>query len=136
MDWTLEVAVVPVGDIDRAVSFYRDQLGFDLDHDQVIGGHRIAQLTPRGSGCSIAVGDLPAMRLMEPGTLKGLQLVVPDIERAHRELVERDVAVSDITVLAPDRDGGRFFWFDDPDGNGWAVQEIKARAERPLIPRS
>ncbi|HEX6946363.1 MAG TPA: VOC family protein [Acidimicrobiia bacterium] len=135
MDWTLEVVVIPVRDIDRAVAFYRDQVGFHLDHDNAFGEHRIAQLTPPGSGCSIAVGDLPMMRLMEPGSLKGVQLVVPDIETAHRELGDRGVDVSDIAVLT-DRDGGRFFWFEDPDGNGWAVQEIRARAERPLMARS
>ena len=135
MDWTLEVVVVPVSDIDRAVEFYRDKVGFHLDHDNLVGEHRIAQLTLPGSGCSIAVGDLPAMLLMEPGTLKGLQLVVSDIHQAHRQLTERGVAVGDIAVIA-DRDGGTFFWFDDPDGNGWAVQEIKARADRPLMSHS
>ena len=135
MDWTLEIVVIPVSDIDRAVEFYRDKLGFHLDHDGLVGEYRIAQLTPPGSGCSIAIGNLPAMLLMEPGTLKGLQLVVSDIQEAHRQLTQRAVTVGDIAVIA-DRDGGTFFWFDDPDGNGWAVQEIKARAERPLMPRS
>ena len=100
MDWTLEVVVVPVSDIDRAVEFYRDKLGFHLDHDDFVGEYRIAQLTPPGSGCSIAIGNLPAMLLMEPGTLKGLQLVVPDIEEAHRQLTDRGVAVGDIAVIA------------------------------------
>ena len=135
MDWTLEVVVVPVSDIDRAISFYRDQLGFVLDHDDTpVGDFRIAQLTPPGSGCSIAIGNLPQMQLMEPGTMKGLQLVVADIERAYHEVTERGVQASDITVIA-DREGGTFFWFDDPDGNSWAVQEIKARADKPLMPR-
>lgn len=130
MDWTLEVVIVPVSDIDRSLEFYRDQLGFGLDHDNEVGEHRVAQLTPPGSGCSIAIGDLPVMRLMEPGSLKGLQLVVSDIEAAHSQLTDRGVEASNIAVLA-DHDGGTFFWFSDPDGNGWAVQEIKARADRP-----
>ena len=133
MDWTLEVVIVPVGDIDRAIEFYRDRVGFDLDHDTHAGEHRFAQLTPPGSGCSIVIGTLPAQNEMEPGSLKGLQRVVADAEAARAELVGRGVDAGPIQVIDP-RDGGTFFGFADPDGNTWAVQQIRARAERPLIP--
>jgi predicted enzyme related to lactoylglutathione lyase len=90
-------------------------------------------LTPRGSGCSIVVGDLPAHREMAPGSMKGLQLVVSDAEAARRELVGRGVECSEIQVFDP-RDGGTLFGFSDPDGNTWAVQQLKVRAAKPLIP--
>jgi catechol 2,3-dioxygenase-like lactoylglutathione lyase family enzyme len=134
MDWTLEVAVVPVSDVDRSIAFYRDQMGFILDHDTHAPGMRFAQLTPRGSGCSIVIGDLPGGQAMEPGSLKGLQLVVADTARAHEELAARGVKVGDIDVI-DERDGGTLFGFTDPDGNAWVVQQIKARADNPLIPR-
>ena len=133
MDWTLEVVIVPVSDIDRAVAFYRDQVGFTLDHDTRNEHMHVVQLTPPGSGCSIVIGDLPSQSQMAPGSLKGVQLVVPDAHAAREELLARGVAVSDIMVF-DERDGGTFFGFDDPDGNSWAVQQIKARAEKPLIP--
>ena len=133
MDWTLEVVIVPVSDMDRAIEIYRDKVGFDLDHDTHAGDQRFAQLTPRGSGCSIVIGTLPAQNEMTPGSLKGLQLVVADAEAARSELIERGVDASPIQVIDP-RDGGTFFGFADPDGNTWAVQQIRARAERPLIP--
>lgn len=133
MDWTLEVVIVPVADIDRAIEFYRDRVGFELDHHTVTEHMDVAQLTPRGSGCSIVVGNLPSQREMAPGSLKGLQLVVADAEAARAELVGRGVECSEIVVF-DERDGGTFFGFADPDGNSWAVQQIKARAERPLIP--
>jgi catechol 2,3-dioxygenase-like lactoylglutathione lyase family enzyme len=133
MQWTLEVVVLPVSDIDRAIAFYRDQVGFHLDHDTVNEHMHVAQLTPPGSGCSIVVGDLPAQREMAPGSMKGLQLVVADARAAREELLARGVEASEITVF-DERDGGTFFGFRDPDGNSWAVQEIRARAERPLIP--
>jgi len=133
MDWTLEVVIVPVADIDRAIEFYRDRVGFELDHHTVTEHMDVAQLTPRGSGCSIVVGNLPSQREMAPGSLKGLQLVVADAEAARAELVGRGVECSEIVVF-DERDGGTFFGFTDPDGNSWAVQQIKARAERPLIP--
>lgn len=133
MDWTLEVVIVPVSDIDRAVAFYRDQVGFTLDHDTRNEHMHVVQLTPPGSGCSIVIGDLPSQNQMAPGSLKGLQLVVADAAAARQELIDRGVAVSDIMVF-DERDGGTFFGFDDPDGNSWAVQEIKARAQHPLIP--
>ena len=133
MDWTLEVVVLPVSDIDRAIAFYRDQVGFALDHDTQNEHMHVAQLTPRGSGCSIVVGDLPAQRAMTPGSVRGLQLVVADAEAARAELLERGVEASEITVF-DERDGGTFFGFSDPDGNTWAVQQLKVRAEKPLIP--
>jgi catechol 2,3-dioxygenase-like lactoylglutathione lyase family enzyme len=131
MDWTLEVVAVPVGDVDRGIAFYRDQLGFRLDHDTRAGDQRFAQFTPPGSGCSIV---LSAPSPMPPGSLKGVQLVVADAYRAREELVERGVAVGDIDVL-DERDGGTLFGFIDPDGNSWVVQQIKARAAAPLLPR-
>jgi catechol 2,3-dioxygenase-like lactoylglutathione lyase family enzyme len=134
MDWTLEVIVLPVSDLDRSIAFYRDQVGFHLDHDTQNEHMHVAQLTPPGSGCSIVIGDLPAQNEMEPGSMKALQLVVADAEAARQELVDRGVDVSDLTVLT-EADGGTFFGFQDPDGNSWAVQEIKARAETPLIPK-
>jgi len=134
MDWSLEVVVLPVSDLDRSIAFYRDQVGFHLDHDTQNEHMHIAQLTPPGSGCSIVIGDLPAQNEMEPGSMKALQLVVADAEAARQELLDRGVEVSDLTVIT-EADGGTFFGFQDPDGNSWAVQEIKARAEIPLIPR-
>ena len=133
MDWTLEVVVLPVSDIDRAVEFYRDKVGFNLDHDTRTDQMHVVQLTPNGSGCSIVIGDLPAQNEMVPGSMRGLQLVVADAAAAHQELRDRGVDVSDIQVIVPD-DGGTFFGFADPDGNTWAVQELKVRAEKPLIP--
>ena len=131
MEWTLEVVVVPVSNVDRAIAFYRDQLGFNLDHDTRAGDQRFAQLTPRGSGCSIVLSEPPPM---PPGSLKGLQVVVADAYHARGELLERGVAAGEIDVI-DERDGGTLFGFTDPDGNAWVVQQIKARADKPLIPR-
>lgn len=133
MDWTLEVVLLPVGDLERAIAFYRDQVGFELDHDTHLGDDRFAQLTPRGSGCSIVVGTLPSQREMAPGSMRGLQLVVADAEAARAELVGRGVECSEIQVIDP-RDGGTLFGFADPDGNTWVVQQIRTRAANPLIP--
>lgn len=135
MDWTLEVVVVPVSDVDVAKAFYAEQLGFAVDHDTTVGpGRRVVQLTPPGSGCSIVIGE-GVVPDMAPGSLKGLQLVVADVRAARQELVERGVAVSDLTVLGENpQPGGQpldnvgFIYFDDPDGNSWAVQQISARA--------
>jgi catechol 2,3-dioxygenase-like lactoylglutathione lyase family enzyme len=134
MNWTLEVVVVPVADVDRAKAFYAERLGFNVDHDtKVSEGNRIVQLTPPGSGCSIVVGE-GIVPDMPPGSLKGLQLVVPDVERARGELLERGVEVSEIQVVgeSPTRqpdplDNVGFAFFSDPDGNAWAVQQISAR---------
>jgi catechol 2,3-dioxygenase-like lactoylglutathione lyase family enzyme len=135
MNWTLEVVVVPVSDLDRSKIFYTEQLGFTLDHDTTINDDiRVIQLTPPGSGCSVVIGK-GAVPDMPPGSLKGLQLVVPDIHKARAELVERGVAVSEVQVLganprpvANELDNVGFVFFSDPDGNGWAVQQISSRA--------
>ena len=133
MDWTLEVVVLPVRDIDAAIGFYRDQVGFNVDHDTRTEQMHVVQLTPRGSGCSIVIGDLPSQREMAPGSIRGLQLCVADAKAARDELTSRGVECSEITVF-DERDGGTFFGFADPDGNTWAVQQLKARGEKPLIP--
>jgi catechol 2,3-dioxygenase-like lactoylglutathione lyase family enzyme len=133
VDWTLEVVVLPVSDIGRAVEFYRDKVGFDLDHDTDNEHMHVVQLTPPGSGCSIVIGNLPAHREMAPGSIRGLQLCVADAAAARAELVGRGVECSEITVF-DERDGGTFFGFGDPDGNTWAVQQLKVRGEKPLIP--
>ena len=134
MNWTLEVVVVPVADVDRAKTFYAERLGFNVDHDTIVSeGNRIVQLTPPGSGCSIVVGE-GIVPDMPPGSHKGLQLVVPDLRLARGQLVERGVDVSEIRVMGespspqPDPlDNVGFVFFSDPDGNGWAVQQISAR---------
>ena len=133
MDWTLEVVIVPVSDLDRSIEFYRDRVGFALDHDTSNEHMHIAQLTPRGSGCSIVIGDLPSQQQMAPGSMRGLQLVVSDAAAARSELMDRGVECDEIEVF-DERDGGTFFGFNDPDGNGWVVQQLKVRADRPLIP--
>jgi len=133
MDWTLEVVILPVSDIDAAIAFYRDKVGFELDHDSRNEHMHVAQLTPRGSGCSIVIGDLPSQREMAPGSMRNLQLVVSDAEAARQELLDRGVEASEITVF-DEREGRTFFGFSDPDGNTWAVQQLKVRADKPLIP--
>ena len=134
MDWTLEVVLLPVSDIDRSIAFYRDQVGFVLDHDTRTEQMHIVQLTPVGSGCSIVIGDLPAQKEMEPGSMRGLQLCVADAAAAREELLSRGVDAGEITVF-DERDGGTLFGFSDPDGNTWTVQQLRARADQPLIPR-
>ena len=137
MNWTLEVVVVPVRDIDRAKAFYAGQLGFVVDHDTELGPEvRIVQLTPPGSGCSVVIGR-GAVPEMAPGSLRGLQLVVNDLHAARAQLVERGVDVTPIQFFAPegpraaadddDLNNNGFCFFSDPDGNGWAVQEISSR---------
>jgi catechol 2,3-dioxygenase-like lactoylglutathione lyase family enzyme len=121
MDFKLELVAVPVSDVDRAKAFY-EQAGFHADHDHTVSDElRFVQLTPPGSACSIALGrglvDTP------PGSVKGLQLVVADIEAARAELAGRGVEVGDVQEFP----WGRFVFFGDPDGNGWSVQEIPAR---------
>jgi predicted enzyme related to lactoylglutathione lyase len=123
VDWRLELVQVPVSDVDRAKAFYVDKVGFNADHDhQVSDEMRFVQLTPPGSGCSIAIGTGLGVD-MEPGSQKGLQLVVDDIEAAHRELAGRGVEVSEIQHMP----WGSFVFFSDLDGNGWAVQAIPPR---------
>jgi catechol 2,3-dioxygenase-like lactoylglutathione lyase family enzyme len=96
MDWTLEVVILPVSDIDRSIEFYRDKVGFDLDHDTKTEQMHVVQLTPRGSGCSIVLGDLPSQREMAPGSMRGLQLCVADARAACQELIDRGVETSEV----------------------------------------
>jgi catechol 2,3-dioxygenase-like lactoylglutathione lyase family enzyme len=138
MNWTLEVVVLPVSDLDRAKIFYADQLGFVVDHDTRMGENvRVIQLTPPGSGCSIVIGK--GIAEMTPGSLRGLQLVVNDLRAAHAHLTARGVSCSPVQVYGADgalrvADEGDdlnnrgFVFFSDPDGNGWAVQQITARS--------
>jgi len=124
MDLRLELVQVPVADVDRAKAFYVDRVGFNADHDhQVDENMRFVQLTPPGSGCSIAIGSGLGVE-MAPGSQKGLQLVVDDIEAAHAQLSRNGVEVSEVQ----DFPWGRFVFFSDPDGNAWAVQQIPAWA--------
>jgi catechol 2,3-dioxygenase-like lactoylglutathione lyase family enzyme len=122
MDWKLELVAIPVSDVDRAKDFYTEKAGFNADHDHRVSDEiRFVQLTPPGSACSIAFGT--GVSDAAPGSVQGLQLVVSDIQAAHTELVERGVEVSEIQ----DFDWGSFVFFSDPDGNGWAVQQLPAR---------
>ena len=122
MDYKLELIAVPVSDVDRAKAFYVDQVGFNADHDHVVNENlRFVQLTPPGSACSIAIGQ--GLTDMTPGSVKGLQVVVEEIEAARAALVERGVEVSDVQ----DFPWGRFVFFSDPDGNAWSVQQIPDR---------
>jgi catechol 2,3-dioxygenase-like lactoylglutathione lyase family enzyme len=125
MDYRLEVVVVPVSDVDRAKGFYEGMMGFVVDHDTSFGdGMRVVQLTPPGSACSIAIGA--GIAPMEPGSVKGLQLVVTDMDTAYEELSGRGVELGEVQELGqPGRQGFKFVFFNDPDGNGWAVQEIR-----------
>jgi predicted enzyme related to lactoylglutathione lyase len=123
MDWKLELIAVPVSDVDRAKAFYAEQVGFDADHDHAVSDEiRFVQLTPPGSACSIALGK--GISRAAPGSAQGLQLVVPDVRAARAELVSRGVEVSDVQEFP----WGSFVFFSDPDGNGWAVQQLPPRA--------
>jgi catechol 2,3-dioxygenase-like lactoylglutathione lyase family enzyme len=125
MDWKLEVVVIPVSDIDRAKRFYVDTLGFHLDADlQPTESMRVVHMTPPGSACSLVVGPVVVDGGTDLGSGARLQLVVNDIEAARAQLFDRGVEVSEVHVLDP-RDGGKFVYFTDPDGNNWAVQEIR-----------
>ncbi|ALG12383.1 glyoxalase superfamily protein [Kibdelosporangium phytohabitans] len=122
MDFKLELVAVPVSDVDRAKAFY-EQVGFNADHDHVVDEDiRFVQLTPPGSACSIAIGK--GLSDAEPGSVKGLQVVVTDIEAAHKALTERGIEVSEIADLP----WGSFVYFADPDGNSWAVQQGQPRS--------
>jgi predicted enzyme related to lactoylglutathione lyase len=123
MDYKLELVAVPVTDVDRAKAFYSEQAGFNADHDHTVSDEvRFVQLTPPGSHCSIALGR--GITDAEPGSVRGLQLVVADVAAAHDELAARGVDVSDIQRFP----WGSFVFFSDPDGNGWAVQEVPDRS--------
>lgn len=125
MDWKLEVVVVPVTDVERAKSFYVDQLGFRLDADtQPTPAMRVVHMTPPGSGCSLVIGPKVVAAGTDFGASASLQLVVSDIEAARAQLATHGVPVSDVQVLDP-RDGGKYVFFADPDGNNWAIQEVR-----------
>jgi predicted enzyme related to lactoylglutathione lyase len=122
VDFRLELVSVPVADVDRAKAFYTEQAGFNADHDHNVSDElRFVQLTPPGSPCSIAIGK--GLTQKPPGSVEGLQLVVADINAARAELAGRGVDVSDVQEFP----WGKFVWFSDPDGNGWAVQQIPPR---------
>ena len=136
MKFLLEVVQVPVSDVDRAKDFYTEKAGFDLDHDNWHGEVRVVQLTPPGSGCSIVFGAGLGTD-MEPGSIQGLQLVVADIRAARERLASRGLDIGEVQVYAPEGlrpsrdddelDNVGFAFFRDPDGNGWALQQISAR---------
>jgi predicted enzyme related to lactoylglutathione lyase len=122
MDWKLELVAIPVSDVDRAKAFYSEQVGFNADHDHTVDDEiRFVQLTPPGSACSIAFGN--GIVHARPGSVEGLQLVDDDIEAAREQLVARGVEVSEVSEFP----WGRFVFFNDPDGNGWSVQQLPAR---------
>jgi len=122
MNWTRELVAIPVTDVDRAIAFYAGQVGFVLDHDHRVSDEiRFVQLTPPGSGCSICLGE--GLTKAVPGSVEGMQVVVSDIGAAHRHLRENGVDCGEIHELP----WGNFVYFQDPDGNQWAVQHIPAR---------
>jgi catechol 2,3-dioxygenase-like lactoylglutathione lyase family enzyme len=141
VEWRLEVVFVPVSDVDRAKAFYRDQVGFNEDFDTQFGDDvRMVQLTPPGSGCSIALltglAPGPGLENMEPGSLNGLQIVVSDINTARAKLIENSVEVSEVlevvqeegksvyrAVTGEPTGWNAYAFFNDPDGNGWALQQ-------------
>ncbi len=137
MEYRLEVVVVPVSDVDRAKQFYDQQVGFNVDVDHANGAFRVVQLTPPGSGCSVTIGS--GLSDMVPGSLKGLQLCVADIDAARADLLSRGVPVSTVQhhdgsgfVEGAAGDWNSFCFFSDPDGNTWAVQQsptMRAAAE-------
>ena len=123
MDWKLELVPVPVSDVDRAKTFYTEKAGFNADHDYRVSDEiRFVQLTPPGSACSIVIGE--GIVNTPPGSVQGLQLVVPDINAARAELVERGVEVGEVQEFP----WGLFIFFRDPDGNSWSVQAIPPRS--------
>jgi catechol 2,3-dioxygenase-like lactoylglutathione lyase family enzyme len=122
VDYKLELVAVPVSDVDRAKAFYTDQAGFNADHDHRVNDElRFVQLTPPGSACSIVLGE--GIVDSEPGSVRGLQMVVSDVEQAHAELSGRGVEVSDVEHMP----WGSFVFFSDPDGNRWAIQQVPQR---------
>ncbi|MGH2885302.1 MAG: VOC family protein [Solirubrobacteraceae bacterium] len=125
MDYRLEVVGIPVSDVDNSIDFYVNRVGFHLDHDIEPGpGMRVAQMTPAGSPTSVVIGR--GLPLGDPGTTKGTQLVVDDIDAARAELAGNGVEITDVQQLGPEGSpGSRFAFFNDPDGNGWSLQEIK-----------
>ena len=123
MDWRIELLQIPVSDVDRAKAFYTEKVGFNADHDHQVNEEiRFVQLTPPGSACSIALGSGLGTE-MQPGSVQGIQMVVADIQAARAELAERGVEVSEVQEFP----WGSFVFFSDPDGNGWAVQQLPPR---------
>ena len=121
-DWRIELIILPVTDVDRAKAFYVDTVGWHADHDQRVSDDlRFVQVTPPGSACSIAFGQ--GLTDMAPGTMKGLQIVIPDADEALRHLTERGVEARGVQALA----WGRFVDFTDPDGNAWTLQQLPKR---------
>ena len=125
MDMRLELVPLPTTDVDRSKEFYVDRVGFGLDHDVQPGnGMRVVQMTPPGSACSVVIGE--GLPLGEPGSVKGVQLVVEDIDAVRTTLAGRGVPVGEVQQLGPGgAPGSRFCFFEDPDGNGWSIQELK-----------
>jgi catechol 2,3-dioxygenase-like lactoylglutathione lyase family enzyme len=125
MELKLEVVPIPVADVDAAKAFYTEKVGFALDHDaSPTEQMRVVQMTPPGSACSVVIGE--GLPLGDPGSVKGVQLVVDDLEAVREELTGRGVPVGDVQQLGPEGSpGSRFCFFEDPDGNGWAIQELK-----------
>lgn len=122
MQMKLELVPVPVSDVDRAIAFYTEKIGFNLDHDHQVNEQlRFVQLTPPGSACSIAIGT--GLTEMAPGSIKGLQMVVPDAQAVREELMGRGAEVSEVDV----QPWGSFVYFSDPDGNTWVLQQIPRR---------
>jgi predicted enzyme related to lactoylglutathione lyase len=124
MDWTLEVVVIPVTDVDRSKQFYSEQLGFNVDVDTTVGEMRVVQLTPPGSGCSVTIGPLIVDKV--PENSARLQICVADIEAARAQLLERGIEVGEVVHFAGGGPYDSFVFFTDPDGNNWAVQEVPA----------
>ncbi len=124
MDYKLEVVVIPVTDVDRAKAFYTEQLGFRLDTDNHVPGFRVVHLTPPGSNCSVVIGPVTYDPANPPASRAMYQLVVQDLPAARAELADRGVITSETQQLDP-RDGGSFSYFADPDGNQWALQEVR-----------
>src|SRR5215208_1864682 len=122
MQMKLEVVHVPVSDVDRAKAFYTEKIGFNADHDHQVNDElRFVQLTPPGSACSIAIGT--GLTQMAPGSIEGLMMVVPDVQAARDELMQRGTDVSEIDV----QPWGSFVYFSDPDGNSWVLQQLPNR---------
>ncbi len=124
MNWTLELIILPVTDVDRAKTFYADQVGFHVDHDHTVSDEvRFVQLTPPGSGCSIAIGK--GLTDATPGSVKGIFLVVDDIEAAREHLLGNGIEVGPVDI----QPWGHFLYFTDPDGKGWTVQYLPNRQQ-------
>jgi catechol 2,3-dioxygenase-like lactoylglutathione lyase family enzyme len=129
MEMKLEVVPIPVADVDLAKAFYTERVGFALDHDiRPNDSMRVVQMTPPGSACSVVIGE--GLPLGDPGSVKGVQLVVDDLDAAREELAARGVPISDVQQLGPEGSrGSRFAFFDDPDGNAWSIQELKHNSQ-------